>query len=241
MDFQLLVLLLACLITGFSKFSIGGMGLIILPVLMLAYSGPEALGIIVPLYLITDVMAVVAYRGSINWQVITRLMPISALGVTAGAFLITSIPVELFTPLLGGLVLVLLALGIYTEHNPMPVFRHPVATQVTGMLVGFVSMTANAAGSLVSLYLLEQNMEKRAYVGTRAWVFFMLNIMKMVALLVLGLSTSASFEASLYGLPALFVGMWLGHTFLKKLNMQQFKNIVRGAISVSAANLLFFR
>ncbi len=49
LDTTLIWIQLAALITGFSKFSVGGMGMLILPVMMIAYPGPEVMGIIIPM------------------------------------------------------------------------------------------------------------------------------------------------------------------------------------------------
>ena len=59
------MLLAAGIITGFSTFSVGGMALLILPVIMIAIPGPEALGVIAPLYVVTDLMAISTYRKQI--------------------------------------------------------------------------------------------------------------------------------------------------------------------------------
>ena len=75
MDLSFVVLFVAGLITGFSKFSVGGMGLLVLPIVMIAFPGPEALGILLPLYIITDVMAVASYRNKIAWSVLARFYP----------------------------------------------------------------------------------------------------------------------------------------------------------------------
>ncbi|MCW8886928.1 MAG: sulfite exporter TauE/SafE family protein, partial [Motiliproteus sp.] len=51
MESSFLILTLAGLITGVSKFSVGGMGMLVLPILMIAFPGPEVLGVLIPLYL----------------------------------------------------------------------------------------------------------------------------------------------------------------------------------------------
>ena len=62
MGFELIIFTVAGFLTGCSKFSVGGMGLLILPVLMLAFPGTAALGIIVPLFMMTDALTRWPYR-----------------------------------------------------------------------------------------------------------------------------------------------------------------------------------
>ena len=91
MDVTILSLLAAGLLTGFSKFSVGGMGLLILPVLMIGFPGPEALGVIVPMYVITDLMAISIYRKDIAWPVLARLLPLGFAGIVLGGWFVVTV------------------------------------------------------------------------------------------------------------------------------------------------------
>ncbi|MFT6655857.1 MAG: putative membrane protein YfcA, partial [Marinomonas primoryensis] len=96
MDLSLAVLFLAGLITGFSKFSVGGMGLLVLPIVMIAFPGPEALGVLLPLYIITDLMAIASYRSKIDWSVLARFLPLAFLGVFVGSYFLANVDADQF-------------------------------------------------------------------------------------------------------------------------------------------------
>ncbi len=241
MDGSWLFISLACLVTGFSKFSIGGLGLIILPLMMVAYPGPEALGVIVPLYLLTDLIAVMTYRDNINWKVLAKLLPFGALGVMLGTYVLGNIDPRTFTTVLGVVILTLLGLSVWLDYRPIPIFTNRYAAGIAGGLCGFVGVLANAAGPLMGLFLLEQKMEKSAYVATRVWAFMIMNILKIVGLVMLGLINTETLQASAVGLPALFIGMYIGYRVFARISAEQLKTIVRGAISLSAAHMLFFK
>lgn len=241
MEMSWVFISLACLVTGFSKFSIGGLGLVILPLMMLAFPGPEALGVIVPLYLLTDLIAVMTYRTQANWTVLKRLLPFGALGVAVGTVVLGNIDPSTFITILGTLIFALLGLSLWLDYHPLPIFTNKYAAGIAGTLCGFVGVVANAAGPLMGLFLLEQKMEKSAYIATRVWAFLLLNVLKIIGLLSLGLVNWQTLEASAVGLPALFIGMFLGHKLFLRISPEQLKVIVRGAISLSAAHLLFFK
>ena len=240
MDLTLTCVLAAGLITGFSKFSVGGMGLLILPALMIAMSGPEALAVLVPMYIATDLMAIAMYRRDISWPVLVALLPPALIGVVLGTWLLGNLDTSAFTPLLGGLILAMLALGLWLDHRPAGIMRHPVAAHVTGLAAGFISMIANAAGPLFSLYLLEQRLSKDAYVSTRAWGFMIINGAKLPLLWSLGLISRESLTLSLYGLPALMLGATIGYWLLRRLNLSQFKWLIRIMASLAAIKLFAF-
>ena len=45
--------------------------------------------------------------------------------------------------------------------------------------MGFATMTANAAGAVMTLYLSASGIEKRRFVGTNAWFFLIVNLTKV--------------------------------------------------------------
>lgn len=240
MDTSFVILSIAGLITGFSKFSVGGMGLLILPIVMVAFPGPEALGILMPLYIITDLMAVFSYRNHINWSVLLRLLPLAFLGIFIGGHFLSGIDAGQFVNFLGVIVVAMILLGLYLDLRPTTFMRKPLAAYTMGFLGGVVSMTANAAGPLFSLFLLEQKLDKASYVSTRAWAFFIINLLKLPLYIGLGLMTATSVKISMMALPGLLIGSFIGYHFLKKVNPAQFKWLIRILSCMAAFKLFLF-
>jgi len=202
--------------------------------------GPEALAVIVPMYLMTDLMAILMYRREISWKVLGALLPPAFAGVVLGGWLLSGLDASAFTPLLGVLILAMLGLGLWLDRRPTGLMRHPLAAGVTGLGAGFISMIANAAGPLFSLYLLEQRLSKEAYVSTRAWGFMLINLAKLPMLGTLGLLNQQSLMLSLKGLPALMLGAAIGYWLLRRLNLTQFKWLIRIMASLAAIKLFAF-
>mgnify|MGYP005989590559 CR=1 FL=1 len=240
MDLTLVVLFLAGLITGFSKFSVGGMGLLVLPIVMIAFPGPEALGILLPLYIVTDLMAVASYRNKIAWGVLGRFLPLAFLGVFIGSQFLANIDADQFLTFLGITIVAMIALGLYLDFRPASFMRKPVTAYLMGFFGGVISVIANAAGPLFSLFLLEQKLDKGTYVSTRAWAFFIINLLKFPLYVGLGLLSVESAETSLYALPGLALGSFIGYHFLKKVNPIQFKWMIRIMSTLAAFKLFLF-
>lgn len=240
MDLSLAVLFLAGLITGFSKFSVGGMGLLVLPIVMIAFPGPEALGVLLPLYIITDLMAIASYRSKIDWSVLARFLPLAFLGVFVGSYFLANVDADQFLTFLGVTIIAMIALGLYLDFRPAAFMRKPWAAYSMGFFGGVISMIANAAGPIFSLFLLEQKLEKASYVSTRAWAFFIINLVKLPFYIGLGLLSVESTEASLYAIPGLIIGSFIGFHFLKKVNPIQFKWMIRIMSALAAFKLFLF-
>tara|TARA_R110001632_G_scaffold90403_1_gene194216 strand:- start:11895 stop:12620 length:726 start_codon:yes stop_codon:yes gene_type:complete len=239
-DLSLAVLFLAGLITGFSKFSVGGMGLLVLPIVMIAFPGPEALGVLLPLYIITDLMAIASYRSKIDWSVLARFLPLAFLGVFVGSYFLANVDADQFLTFLGVTIIAMIGLGLYLDFRPAAFMRKPWAAYSMGFFGGVISMIANAAGPIFSLFLLEQKLEKASYVSTRAWAFFIINLVKLPFYIGLGLLSVESTEASLYAIPGLIIGSFIGFHFLKKVNPIQFKWMIRIMSALTAFKLFLF-
>ena len=48
-----------------------------------------------------------------------------------------------------------------------------------GFFGGFSTMVANAAGPIMALYLLSMRLPKNVFIGTGAWFFFIINLLKV--------------------------------------------------------------
>lgn len=238
MEMELIVILVAGLVTGFSKFSVGGMGLLILPIIMIAYPGPQALGIILPMYLITDVLAIISYRRQINWAILAKLLPLCFIGVVVGGWVLSFIDSSQFSLMLGVLILAMLLLGFVIDRTKASFMQHPLSTAIVGFIGGFVSAVSNAAGPIFSLYFMEQKLSKLSYVSTRSWAFMLINLTKVPVLLSIGLMNLESTIISLQAIPGLVIGALLGYWLLKKIKLSQFKMLIRIMASIAAVKLI---
>lgn len=236
---DIILLSIVGLITGFAKFSVGGMGMLVLPLIMLLVPGPEALGVLVPMFIVTDVMAVALYRKSISWSVLARFLPIQLIGLAIGGWIIADISLSAFSWLIAGAIISMLALSWWLDHHDADFMRHPVMTTFSGFASGVLSMAASAGGPFASLYMLEQKLSKESYVSTRACSFLLVDIAKVPILLTLGYINWDTTQMGMQALPAVLLGACIGYWLLKKLALSQFKWVIRGIAFIAAVKLIF--
>ncbi|MBW0146218.1 sulfite exporter TauE/SafE family protein [Marinobacter arenosus] len=240
MESETLILLAAALISGFSKFSVGGMGMLIVPVLMLAYPGPEALGILVPIYIVADLIAIFIYRKAVNWSVLIRLLPLLMFGMGVGAWFLAGMNGDQFALLIGLSIVGMLLLGIWLDHYEATFMRHPFTAKAVGFVAGVISMTASAAGPILSLYIMEQRLEKESYVSTRAWLFLVIDLAKVPLLYQLGFVNAETTWLGLQSIPGMLVGGLVGYLLLSKMQFQQFKWLIRVVSAIAAVKIFLF-
>ena len=68
-------------------------------------------------------------------------------------------------------------------------------TGLMGLLAGFGTVVGNAAGPAMSIYLLSKKLDKHEFIGTSAWLFFLVNSSKVPLQLMMGVITGEDLAA----------------------------------------------
>jgi len=234
------VAVVAALIVGISKAGIGGLGM--LAVVLFAHVMPakQATGVVLPLLCFGDVVAVAVFKQHAKWVHIWRLMPWTAAGVFAGYFALGRISELQARMLIGGIILSLVGLHLARRRFAGQETQFgPWFAPVIGVLAGFTTLVANAAGPLMVIYFLAMRLPKWEFVGTGALFFLLLNFFKVPFMMHLGLVNAASLAFNLWLLPLVAVGVWLGRRILVRLNQRVFENVVLGVSGLASLELLF--
>ena len=112
------------------------------------------------------------------------------------------------------------------------------AAGVYGTLGGFTTMVANAAGPVMSMYFLAAKFPVREFLGTAAWFFAILNVLKVPFSAGLGLITFPSLLLDLVLVPAVVVGAFAGRWIARRVDQLLFERLVIVFTIVGAGYLL---
>ena len=104
--------------------------------------------------------------------------------------------------------------------------------------MGFTTMTANAAGPVMTLYLSAAGIDKRRFVGTSAWFFLIVNLAKVPFSIGLGLMHPVDVTRALVLSPAVLAGGLLGYATVRLISQRTFDVAVLLASALAAAALL---
>jgi uncharacterized membrane protein YfcA len=237
---QWLLAALAALCVGLSKSGLGGMGL--LTVLLMAEVMParESTGVVLPMLICGDVFAVSVFHRHAHWFCVWRAIPPALLGIVGGFVLMQAIPETVYRPCIGSIALVIIALHFWKQMRP-DAFEHVPHTRWFSWLMGGASgvttMMANAAGPLMTIYLLAYGLPKFAFVGTAAWFFFIVNICKLPLSHHLGLINGASLALNLAVLPCVALGIFLGRALINALPQKVFEGLLLLFAALAAVRL----
>ncbi len=183
---QWLALGIGAIGAGLSKTGIPGLGM--LPVVLFALvlgDVRRSAGTLLPLLCIADAVGLVMWRRHAQAARLFELAPWVAGGIVV-AMLVLGLPQRPLELLVGSIVVAMALLQIRrrlndgaTATDQVSVPPAPWSTAGHGLLAGFASTIANAAGPVMSLYLLGRRLPKAEMLAIGAWFFFLINLTKL--------------------------------------------------------------
>ena len=159
---QWTVLMLSALCIGMSKTGVQGIMLLIVPYMAMAFGAKESTGVILPMLCMADIIAVAYYKRIADWKVVAKLLPTAVLGFFVAIFVDKLIPAQGFRQLMGWTLALAMAVMIWSEifGKENRWMRKWWYSAIFGLLGGFTTMIGNAAGPVMSVYLLSMRKEK---------------------------------------------------------------------------------
>lgn len=238
---QWVLAIIGAMSIGVAKTGVGGLGMLAVVIFASLMPAKASAGFVLPMLVMADVVAVLSYRRHAQWKFLWRLFPWTALGVLTGFLTMGRIDNRQAGLLIGLIVLALVVLHLVRRARAKgdePEHAWWFAPAI-GMLAGFTTLVANAAGPLMAIYLLAMRLPKMEYMGTGAWYFLLMNLFKVPFMVNLGLVTARSFTGNLWLLPAVLAGALLGRVILRKLDQKLFENLALLLSLAAGVNLLW--
>ena len=110
---------------------------------------------------------------------------------------------------------------------------------IFGLLGGFTTMIGNAAGPVMSVYLLSMRKEKMEYIGINAWFFLVVNFLKIPLQIFVWENISIStISLNLLMLPFIVLGAWLGIRIVKLFPEKAFRKFIQIVTILSVIMML---
>ena len=196
----------------------------VVPILANAFGGRVSVGLLLPILIFADVMAVAWYNRHADWKHVLKLIPWALAGIIVATLVGKNISDLAFNRILAILVISGIVVLIWqdTSSRKTNIPKSKWFAAVLGLLGGFATMMGNAAGPVMALYLLSMRLPKNIFIGTGAWFFFIVNVSK-VPLHIWSWKTITleSFTLDLMMIPAIALGavfgIWLVRFFPERL------------------------
>ena len=218
----------AALLLGIAKSGIKGLAILIVTGLALVYGAKESTGILMPLLICGDILAVIYYKRHVKWVYLIKLLPWMVAGVLVGVVLGKDLPEDLFKSGMAVIILISVAMMYYWERKKdIKVPNHLSFAALMGMMAGFTTMVGNLAGVFSNIYFLAIKLPKNEFIGTAAWLFFIINLFKVpFHIWSWGTINLASFQISLSLIPAVILGFMFGVSIVKKIKNDRYRQLI---------------
>ncbi len=204
--------------------------------------GPKpSTGIVLPMLIFADIMAVAYYRRSVKWSYILKLLPWTIAGIFLGLFVGDHLDGKQFKWLLALMIIGLLLMQVYNDmKKEKEIPKNPHFAIIMGLATGFTTMVGNAASPVFSIYLLAMRLPKKEFIGTGAWFFLIINISKVpLHIKVWHTIDLSTFIVDVIMLPVIAIGILAGIGLVKLFPEKVYRNFVI-IMTFIAAGLMFF-
>ncbi len=229
------------LLLGISKAGIKGIASLIVTGLALVYGAKESTGILMPLLLVGDVFAIIYYKRHLQKKHLFKLLPWMIIGVLIGVAGGTYISERVFKYGMASIILFSVALMYYWENKKdKTVPTHWTFGSSMGLLAGFTTMIGNLAGAFSNIYFLALRLPKNNFIGTAAWLFFIINAFK-VPFHIWSWETinKSSVIISLKLVPFVIIGLVMGVFLVQKIENEHYRKLILLFTAIGGIAILF--
>jgi uncharacterized membrane protein YfcA len=223
----LLLALFGAMCIGLSKSGLAGTATLNVVLMAQIFGAKPSVGLVLPLLIVADLLGFLINRKGGSWRQIVPMMPPAIAGVIVGWLLLDRIDNAVARVVIGWIILGLLAFNFVLRKRReqfLALTEHRGFAQGMGFLAGTVTMIANAAGPVMTVFLLSQRLEKREHLGVFCRFFLFINLFKLPFSNSVGIITGPSLLTNLVLLPGVFLGLFLGWQILKRIPQDAFEN-----------------
>lgn len=231
----------AIFVLGVSKAGLKGISIFIVVIMAFIFGEKASTGVLVPLLVCADIFAVIYYNRHADWKIIKKLIPLMLVGVLIGVWVGNDISEIVFKRLMAIIVLLSVGVMIFTERiKAYNIPNSKFFSGIMGFLTGFTTMVGNLAGPISNVYFLAIRFPKNEFIGTAAWLFFIVNAFKLpFHIFVWKTITKETLTLNLVLIPALVIGFFTGAYIVKLINNVNYRKFILVVTTIAGIILLF--
>ena len=257
-----ILLMVVASLCGIAKTALPGAATIAVALCTAVMPAKESTGAILLMLMTGDLLAVWSYRRDADFHMLRRLVPAVLTGVGAGALFLHLASNDSTRRLIGAVLLLLVAITLVqrrratrrpddgagaasaapgapdTASADAPMMGSRPARLIYGGLAGFTTMVANAGGPVTSMYFLACRYPVKAFLGTTAWFFFLVNLVKLPFSVSAGLVNPTTLSLAAVAAPVVIASALAGRRLAEHMDQRVFEPIIVVLTVVSALPLL---
>ena len=235
------IAVLAILIVALSKSGlVGSLGLVGVPLLSLVMPARDAAGMMLPLLLVMDAIAVWTYRKDADWRILKIMLPGAFVGTIIGWVLWSFVSDEMVLLFVGILTLLFILdalLPLRKKLEGLPPSKPWGA--FWGGAAGFTSFISHTGGPPFQIYVLPQKLSPVKFSGTTAFFFAIVNTAKLVPYFFLGQLNVANLSHAAVLVPVAIIGVLAGVYLVRRISVKRFYQLTYWLVFLLALKLIY--
>lgn len=232
------LLALGALIAGLGKTATPGSGTLVVAIMASVLPARTSTAVTLLLFIVGDIFALIAYRRHAHWRTLLRLAPAVVAGLVVGFLFLAWSDDALVRRTIAVILLTMIAITLWRRHRSRTA-SGPLAAAGYGTLAGFTTMVANAGGPVMSMYFLATRTPVKVFLGTSAWFFAIVNLVKVPFLAGIGLITPGVLLLDLVLAPMVVLGALIGIRLAGRMPQLLFDRLVIVLTVLGSVYLLF--
>ncbi|MGV6875542.1 sulfite exporter TauE/SafE family protein [Pseudochelatococcus sp. B33] len=238
-DIEVMALaMLAAFIVGLSKGGLANVGSAAVPIMALVMPPLAAAAMLLPIYILSDVVGVWLYRRSYSRRNLAILIPAGLAGVIVG-WAVASRMSDAVAGLLVGVIGIAFCLHFWLRRSSAQASRADVPRGLFwGTLTGFTSFITHSGGATFQIYTMPQRMEKLVFAGTSTILFATINAAKLIPYWQLQQMDLRPSTLALL-VPTAIAGTFSGAWITKTMPTEAFFRFIQAALFLISVKLVF--
>ena len=228
----------AAFFVGTSKGGLPMVGVLGVPLLALVMPPVAAAALLLPVYIVSDMVGLWAYRKDYSGRNLAILLPAMIFGVGLG-WATAKITEEWMVTLIVGVVgLYYCATVVFRKSNAPPKRADVPRGLFWGTIAGFTSFVSHTGGPPYQAYVLPQKLPKMMFAGTSTIVFAVINLVKLVPYWALGQFNPSNLEVAAMLSPVAVAGALIGYKLTTIIPEGIFYRLVEVALFLISLKLI---
>ena len=230
---------IASFLVGASKGGLPMVGALGVPILALSISPVVAAALLLPIYIVSDMVGLWAYRRKYDRRNIAIIIPAATFGIFVG-WATASITREWMVTLLVGVIGLAYCITAFTKRADAPARPADVPRGLFwGTITGFTSFVSHTGGPPYQMYVLPQKLEKMVFAGTSTIIFAIVNLIKLVPYWALGQFNPGNLQLAAYLSPIAIAGAIVGYKLTSVIPERLFFRFVEIALALVSVKLIY--
>jgi len=238
----LTICVIAVFLVALSKAGLlGSLGVVGVPMLSLVMPAREAAGVLLPVLLVMDAIAVWSYRKQCDWNILRIMLPGALVGTLIGWVLWSFVSDSLVLFFIGIITVVFIVDAVFPIRKTLVDMSSPSTGwgRFWGGLAGFTSFISHTGGPPFQIYVLPRKLAPALYSGTSAFFFAIVNTSKLIPYYFLGQLSVSNLELAALMAPVAIVGVLVGVYLVRRISAGFFYRIAYGLVFLLALKLIY--